>query len=475
MLENLTNLKNILLSKIGFTPSGVDPSMDPQSIRTQQISKISMGIAAGLFGIFYLFSSKAKDVDQGSNTQSSQQVSTQTKPIEKSPLDMATPLTSVDEKVSWVASVEKKANQMREDNNRMKEENQFLQKRLDNIEEYVESIKINSLKGIPNPMQGISPEKKEGGGGDSQPVLKTNIKTQAQVVSSGQPQHYPPLGADLYGSSDGYNPGIGGQIDQNGNAKSMRKPGPKIAFLGGGRMGGGGYKNASMYIPAGTHSKAVIMSGVAASTSSAAQGNPQPMLMRLVDEGNLPRGFKSRVKDAVLTGACYGDISSERVLCRLEMMSWVEKDGSVAEKKVEGWVYGEDGRAGLRGEVVDRAGEVVRESFGAGILSAISNFIKFEATSSVYPASPFGVTNALSGKDVAQGAVASGAGNAFDKLADFSIKRAEQMQPVIMVSAGRVVDVVFKAGFDLSTESGAEMKVVGSNKNTENSNDSFEG
>lgn len=39
---------------------------------------------------------------------------------------------------------------------------------------------------------------------------------------------------------------------------------------------------------------------------------------------------------------------------------------------------------------------------------------------------------------------------ALDKYADFYIKRAEQMQPVIQVAAGRRVDVVFTEGFNFA-------------------------
>lgn len=469
----LNELKNKLLFRLGVTSQGVTPTTDPQAIRRQQISKILICVSVVLFTGFYLFSSMGTDSNKDSSDQNTQNKLSPEKSKEKSALDMATPLKSLDERAVWVASVERKANEMKEDNNRVKEENQFLQKRVDVIEQFLDSYKTGAINGNQPEIQRQSMDDIKNGNIPSS-TLKPQNQFPSPPVSQGQPQRYPPMGSDLYKSQE-RNSNYQDQFEQNGNSAPMRKSGPKIAFLGGGNMGGGGYKNAAMYVPAGSHSKAVIMSGVAASTATAAQSNPQPMLLRLVDEGNLPRGFKSRVKDAVLTGACYGDISSERVLCRLETMSWVEKDGSIAEKRVEGWVYGEDGRAGLRGEVVDRAGGVVRESFGAGILSAISNFIKFEATSSVYPVSPFGVTNAMSGKDVAQGAITSGAGNAFDKLAEFSIKRAEQMQPVIMVSAGRVVDVVFKSGFDLLTDTGGEMKVVGANNNTQYSNNSVEG
>jgi len=41
-------------------------------------------------------------------------------------------------------------------------------------------------------------------------------------------------------------------------------------------------------------------------------------------------------------------------------------------------------------------------------------------------------------------------GGALDKYADFYIKRAEQMQPVIQVAAGRKVDIVFTQGVDFA-------------------------
>jgi conjugal transfer pilus assembly protein TraB len=154
----------------------------------------------------------------------------------------------------------------------------------------------------------------------------------------------------------------------------------------------------------------------------------------------------------VLIGACYGDLSAERVMCRLETMAWVEENGTTVEKKVEGWIIGKDGRPGMRGEVVDRSGDAVRDTMIAGMLSGLGQFLKSESTASVYPVSPFGQTNALSGQRALAGAASTGASNALDKLAEFSIKRAEQMQPVILIASGRVVDVVFKTGVDIRPE-----------------------
>jgi conjugal transfer pilus assembly protein TraB len=79
---------------------------------------------------------------------------------------------------------------------------------------------------------------------------------------------------------------------------------------------------------------------------------------------------------------------------------------------------------------------------------------------------PFGQTNALSKEGALKGAAASGAGSALDKLAEFSIKRAEQMQPVILVASGRVVDILLKTGVSLTPESDTDMKVVGASSST---------
>lgn len=60
-----------------------------------------------------------------------------------------------------------------------------------------------------------------------------------------------------------------------------------------------------------------------------------------------------------------------------------------------------------------------------------------------------GQQNALKAQDFLKAGVYAGTGNALEKLADFAIKRAESMSPVIVVASGRVIDVVFRKGFDL--------------------------
>lgn len=245
-------------------------------------------------------------------------------------------------------------------------------------------------------------------------------------------------------------------------ASPIQREGPRLVHLTRGGPETMLPKTVDSYVPAGTYVPGILTSGVVAPTSTEAQGNPLPILVRLVGKGTLPRGFPSDLKDAVVMGSCYGDLSSERALCRLHKLSLTERNGEIFESPVEGWILGEDGRPGLKGDVVDRAGKVAREALVAGILSGMAGFFQQQASQSSSPATLLTPQKSLEVPDLMKGGAARGASSALEKLADFSIRRAEQMQPVILIASGRRVDVVFKEGLDLSkTLTRQELKLVG--------------
>lgn len=214
-------------------------------------------------------------------------------------------------------------------------------------------------------------------------------------------------------------------------------------------------KTVENVIPAGAYASAVLLSGVDASTSISSQGDPRPVLMRITDHGNLPRRFKSDLKACHVLGSSYGDISSERVYIRLEKLTCVERQtGEIIETQVAGYVAGEDGKNGVRGVVVDRSGPILRNSLVGGMLSGLSQFLTAEQQRASFPTNILGGgTNALPVGNMIRGSAAQGAGQAMDKYVEFLIKRAEQLQPVIQVSAGREVDIVFQQGTEFGSTS----------------------
>lgn len=212
-------------------------------------------------------------------------------------------------------------------------------------------------------------------------------------------------------------------------------------------------KSVDHYVPSGSFVQGRLVSGVVASTAVQSSSNPQPVHLELTDFGNLPRDFKTDVKQCFLIGSAYGDLSSERVLMRLESLSCVErKTGEIIEIDVDGFVTGEDGANGVRGILVDRSGPAMRNAFVGGFLSGMGGFFGQQQTNvpTVIGASGVASFNPLNAQRMLEGGAGKGIGNAMEKLSDFYIKRAEQLQPVLEIEPGRLIHVVFKKGFDMN-------------------------
>lgn len=208
-------------------------------------------------------------------------------------------------------------------------------------------------------------------------------------------------------------------------------------------------KTVKNTIPAGAFVRAVLLSGVDASTAMSSAQAPRPMLLRMVDAGTLPRRFKSDLKDCHITAAAHGDLSSERVYARIEKLTCtVRKTGEIVETLVAGYIAGTDGKDGIRGKVVSKDAAFLERSLIGGLFSGLSNIANPQNRQSMV--NPFSAGNpkvdAPSAKDMFGNGMAQGATNALDRLSQYYISRAEQLQPVIQVAAGQVVDVVFVEG-----------------------------
>jgi conjugal transfer pilus assembly protein TraB len=201
---------------------------------------------------------------------------------------------------------------------------------------------------------------------------------------------------------------------------------------------------AENYLPAGTFMRVVLLAGLDAPTGGQAQNNPHPILMRVLDPAQLPNRYLADMKDCVVTANGYGDLSSERAYVRTDRMSCIDQKGGAVDVSVKGYVAGEDGKAGMRGRLVTKQGQVLANAFLAGIGSGIGDaFSQSLTTTSV---SPLGATSTVNTGEIAQYGLAKGVGNAMDTLAKYYIKLAEQLFPIIEVDGGRVVDVVLTRG-----------------------------
>jgi len=222
----------------------------------------------------------------------------------------------------------------------------------------------------------------------------------------------------------------------------------------------GGIKDLKRYIPAGSYAPAEVISGVDAAVGVNTQADPRPILFRITGEAvSAALGDTKQTADiegCTVTGAAYGDLSSEKVYARLQTMTCTRKSGFVFETAVQGYMAG-NGKAGVRGTVVSREGDLITRSFLAGAIGGIGGAASqslepttIDITTSTDTAANTQTTQPLS--DILKSGIGQGLDDAGSKVSDYLIERAEQYQPVVILQADTKVELVFIKGVDLQLD-----------------------
>lgn len=206
-------------------------------------------------------------------------------------------------------------------------------------------------------------------------------------------------------------------------------------------------KNAEHFIPAGSFSTAIMLAGVDAPTGGLAQTNPSPVLFRLKEDARLPNFWRSEIQDCHVIGEAVGNMSSERAEIRLNKMSCVLSTGEVIEKKVKGWVTGEDGKAGVRGKVISKQGRLIAMSAFAGIFGGIGESVSQQ--NQIVQSTALGTVTTIDPKQALESGLATGFADSMQSIQQYYMERANETYPVIEVSAKRVVELVLSEGIDL--------------------------
>ena len=197
------------------------------------------------------------------------------------------------------------------------------------------------------------------------------------------------------------------------------------------------------YLPV-SFTRGVLLGGLDAPTGGQSQTNPHPILIRLSDNSVLPNRFRAEYRECFVIAAGYGDISSERAYLRTESLSCVRADGTALEVRIQGSVYGEDGKVGMRGRLVTKQGQMLANALMAGVVSGIGQGISTANTT--YSTSALGQAATTGGSDALRAGPGSGVGKALDRLAQYYIKVDGAAVPVIGVDAGREIDVGITKG-----------------------------
>ena len=205
------------------------------------------------------------------------------------------------------------------------------------------------------------------------------------------------------------------------------------------------------YIPATSYVSGHLLGGIAVSTSVNSAAEPIPVIIKLTSRGNLPKDFAVDMKQCRLLASAYGDISSERAIVRAEELVCEDKEaGLVISTKVSGVIYGDDGANGIRGSVVSMSDKHLKNAVIGGVLSGFSNSAKGQNGLQITPLGAVS-TKKKGMQDMAQDGLLSGTSSAAEKLADYHIRLAENISPVILVPGGTKVDIVFTKSVEIGS------------------------
>lgn len=223
-------------------------------------------------------------------------------------------------------------------------------------------------------------------------------------------------------------------------------------------------KDIRDYIPETSFVSGYTLGGIVTSTGiNTASENATPVVIRLSNRGNLPKNINVDISKCRIQGSSYGDLSSERVIIRAEKLICIDpKTELVTTSDVIGVVHGDDGMNGIKGKVIATSNRHIKNAFIGSMLSGLASSSK--GVEGLTLTSLGAVNTKRQGfKDLAGQGLLNGGSNAGEKIADYYLRLAEQMSPVLTVPGGVKVDVIFTKGFFLG-EVGMQQKIAKARK-----------
>lgn len=204
-------------------------------------------------------------------------------------------------------------------------------------------------------------------------------------------------------------------------------------------------KSAKSYFPAGTSSRALIMTGAYAPTGGNATQNAAPILFWVEDVSFLPNDVKGDIIGCLLLGNTIGNKTTQRGDVRLMTASCVNANtDEVIEETIHGYVLGEDGRNGIKGEMIVRSGDALNMALLADIAGGFGRQMQYQSMQTSQSA--LGTVTTIDPNKAMQTGAGYGLGRSAERLGNYYIRLAEEMQPVIDIGPGRTVHIIFTKG-----------------------------
>ncbi|KIM08756.1 MAG: hypothetical protein KU29_03245 [Sulfurovum sp. FS06-10] len=167
----------------------------------------------------------------------------------------------------------------------------------------------------------------------------------------------------------------------------------------------------------------------------------------------IANGHTENIKECIIQAAATGNFASASADIRLTKISCsaVDENGKYYKLvgNVKGWVYGENGKQGLKGRLVTKEGELIEKAIPLalleGAIKALENSTKSSSTVYAYPGTT-GTSTMNNIQDSFTEGTTKTASTTLDKFSDYYLMILEQLNPTIELKAGRETTIGFEGG-----------------------------
>jgi len=195
-------------------------------------------------------------------------------------------------------------------------------------------------------------------------------------------------------------------------------------------------------LPQGSFVSVETLNGIDAGMGTQSRSDPLPILLNIKDFATLPGLAKYDLRNCFALGSGYGDPSSERVYARFSRISCVDRqERLVLTQEINAVLVDSDGVVGMRGKVVDRQGAKLAAATAAGVAQGLSSALG--SSQGTVTSSLLGDQTSLSGTAALRASGLRGIESAANQLAQWYLKEANSIFPVITITANRKGSLLF--------------------------------
>jgi len=198
------------------------------------------------------------------------------------------------------------------------------------------------------------------------------------------------------------------------------------------------------YVWAGTFASGIMLTGIMADAGVNGTKNMGTVLIRIDDNGSMPNGMRSKLKDCRVLASAYGDLSSESVVMRTQTLSCAGGELSF-EIQINGSVFDQDAMEDVRGTPELKTKPLLEYTAAAGLLAGIGDGLANYGSAQSVTAD--GSLVRLSPTSIGRSAAGGALSNPANKISEYIMRIADIYHPMVVARAGRRVSVLFTTGF----------------------------